>query len=101
MQGTAQIRGRVDDWRVSTATFTEDGGADLTAAWTDDPATHIAAVQSSNTRLEVQFGKAMWAAGIRYRKQYPPSNRQARFCTSSLKDRGFLRQPFLAWLQMD
>ena len=29
-----------------TATFTEDGGADLTPAWTDDPATHIAAVQA-------------------------------------------------------
>lgn len=32
---------------------------------------NMSRIRSSNTRLEVQFGKAMWAAGIRYRKQYP------------------------------
>ena len=32
---------------------------------------NMSRIRSSDTRLEVQFGKAMWAAGIRYRKQYP------------------------------
>ena len=47
-----------------TATFTEDGGAFLTSAWTDDPNTQIAAVQALvDTGMSVKEAMAEFASG--------------------------------------
>ena len=48
----------------ATATFTEDGGADLTSAWADDPATHIAAVQALvDTGMGIKEAMAEFSPG--------------------------------------